>query len=139
MALDGDVFIALFPDNGPISFGRNPRRGTDDFEHPFGRILFRIYGMRPVSLKVRGQCFGVLANLAEIDSASTPGEQQKSVEALKQNGRGLMNGAQNGLAIIGEFVDERADGPGGLTVETRGRFVEEEEQVGFGGKLHPNR
>lgn len=49
-----------------------------------------------------------------------------------------MDGTENRLAIICQFPNQRADGPGCLTVETGCGFVEEKQQVGLGGKFNTN-
>lgn len=46
-----------------------------------------------------------------------------------------MNGAKDGLAVLGQSVDEVQDRPGGLGVKTGGRLVQEQKQLGFGSKL----
>ena len=44
-----------------------------------------------------------------------------------------MDGAENSLAAAGQLFHKVTDGPGGLAVEAGGGFVEEEEELGFGG------
>lgn len=46
-----------------------------------------------------------------------------------------MNSAQDGLSSVGELLEHTADGEGGLTVQTRGRLVEEEEHGRLGSKF----
>lgn len=46
-----------------------------------------------------------------------------------------MDGAEDGLAVAAERVEEVEDGPGGLAVETRGGLVEEDEELGAGGEF----
>jgi hypothetical protein len=49
-----------------------------------------------------------------------------------------MNSAKNGLTVVGELPEEVTDGPGCLTVKTRGRLVQEQEESRASGKLNAN-
>jgi hypothetical protein len=53
-------------------------------------------------------------------------KEEQSIEGLEQNSTRLVNGAKNSLTIISEFPEKGANRPGRLTVETRGRFVQEQ-------------
>lgn len=108
-----------------------PRRGPNDLQHPFGRVLLLPAEHRTPLFKVCRH--GV--HVAKVDGAAAAGEEQQAVELLEERGRGLVDGAEDGLAVVREAADEGGDGPGGLGVEPGGGLVEEEEEVGFAGEL----
>lgn len=43
-----------------------------------------------------------MADVAEIDGFATFGQKEEAVEFLKQDGGGLMDRGQHGLAVVGE-------------------------------------
>ena len=57
------------------------------------------------------------------------------MEGLEQERVGLVDGAQNFLTGVAQFLEESDNVVGALAVETRGRLVQEQEQVGLGGEL----
>ena len=50
-----------------------------------------------------------------------------------------MNRAKNSLAIVCQLLQEPHDVPRALTIQSRGRFVQEQQQFGFGGELDTDR
>jgi len=80
-----------------------------------------------VALKVLDEGRGVFANGAKVDWSTPLCEKEKAVEFLEEDGRGLVDGAEDGLPVVGEFPHEAADGPGGLGVEAGGWLVEKEK------------
>lgn len=69
----------------------------------------------------------ILADAAKVDGAATLGEEEETVEALEEHSGRLVDSTKDGLAGILEPFKKVKNGPGGLGVETRGGFVEEEE------------
>ena len=70
----------------------------------------------------------VLADRTEVDSLATFREEEKTIEAAEQEGRRLMDRAQNGLSsLLGQLLHQIRDGPGSLRVETTGWLIEEEQ------------
>jgi hypothetical protein len=51
------------------------------------------------------------------------------IKFLEQDGRRLMDRAQNCLAVVCELLEERQNRPGRLTVETGRRLVKEKKQL----------
>jgi hypothetical protein len=49
-------------------------------------------------LEVVQQGLRILTNVTEVDSLATFGEEEKTVELLKEDGAGLMDSAKDGLA-----------------------------------------
>ena len=50
-----------------------------------------------------------------------------------------MNRAQDGLSMIRQLPQEPNDVPRALTVETRGRFIQEQEQLWLASELNTDR
>lgn len=103
------------------------RRCTDLFQNPLGRIGFCGTANSGLALEVTSDGARAWPNVAKVDGLASGCEQKDSVKALEEDCGGLVDRAQNGLAIIGELAEEAADRPGGLAVETRSGLVEEEE------------
>jgi hypothetical protein len=70
---------------------------------------------------------------------TTPLQQQETVEAGEQERRRLVNRAKNGLALVREFPQEPDDVPRALTVQSRGRFVQKQQELGFRSELDTDR
>jgi len=130
------VFGAVAPGLVPINVGVRTRGCTNDFEHPLGRIGIRRALMSTIAFEVRRQNVRTLANFAKVDSLTTSGEEEKTIETLEQHGRRLVNSAENGLTGLGKLLHQIADSPGGLRVETGGRFVQEEKELRLSSKLN---
>lgn len=107
---------------------------TDGLEHELGRVGVGRAG-RSVSLQILGQDVRVLSDVSEVDALSPSLEKKESVEVLEEEGVGLMDGAEDRLAGGGELSEESDDVEGGLSVETRGGLVEEEEKLRLRSKL----
>ena len=61
-------------------------------------------------------------------------EKEELVECLDEERRRLVDRAQDRLAAVCELAEEADEVPRALAIETRGRLVEEEEQLGLRGK-----
>ena len=57
------------------------------------------------------------------------------IKFLEQDGRRLMDRAQNCLAVVCELLEERKDRPGRLTVQARRRLVKKKKQLRLCCKL----
>ena len=136
LAADLGTLGAVLPHFRPVDFGYKTRSSADDFQHPLSGIRVGGALCSPVVFKVLDQGGHVLAEIPKVDRFSAGREEQQAVELLHQHGGRLVDGAEDGLAVVGKFTHERADGPGGLRVKTRSRFVEEEQQVRFGSDLN---
>lgn len=126
--LHGRVLVARAPDGVPVGVAARvcARGRADDAEHPLGRVLVSAAGHTAVTGKVVDDGLGVGAYVAKLDGAAAFGKEEEAVELLKEetisgisrcpeveegerweirNGRdlrrGLMDGAEDGLAIIG--------------------------------------
>lgn len=122
------VLLALEPCLVPVDLGGGAGGGANGGKHPLGRVLSVVAGRRTVLLKVVDQGLRVLANVAKVDGSSTLGQEKQAIEALEQHGGRLVNGAKDGLAGLGKLFEEVEDGPRGLRVESRGRFINEQQQ-----------
>lgn len=132
---DFDALGTLFPCLMPVDIGGSSRSCSDCLKHPLGRVLtLGTFGSTGL-FKVVDQDFGSFADLPEIDGSSTLGEEEQSVKLLKEHGRGLMDGAENGLSVFGELSEELQNVPRGLRVQSRGGLVKEKEELGLGDKL----
>lgn len=77
---------------------------VDNFEHVLGRVLVIGTSTGTVILEVVEESARVVANGPEVDSLATSGQEEQLIKLFKQNGAGLMNGAQDCLAGIGELA-----------------------------------
>jgi hypothetical protein len=105
---------------------------ADGIEHVLGGVGFRGTLGAAVGLEVVDQILGVMAERAVEDDATAGLEEEELVEVLKEDGGGLMDGAKDSLACVGELTEETNDVEGCAGVETRGRFVEEHEEFRLG-------
>ncbi|GKT49565.1 uncharacterized protein ColSpa_09746 [Colletotrichum spaethianum] len=136
--LDVGKFGAVVPNVGPVLVSDAGRgAGADGLEHVLGDVVGGLSD-GAVALQVVAQDDGVLANVAKVDGASTPLEQQETVKVLKQGGVGLVDRAENGLSGGGQLPKEAHNVEGALAVQTGGGLVEEEEELGLGGQLDTN-
>lgn len=114
-----------WPIDGRSTYGR------DRLEDVFGRIGVR-WHRRAVAGKVRRDVGGRSAGGASVDGLAARCEENDIVEELEKLARRLMDRAQDGQARRRDFAEEAADLERGLRVETTGRFVEEEKEIGVG-------
>lgn len=133
--LDGSILGTLAPGLVPVDIGNTSRGSTDNLQHPLSGVGVSRAREATIALKVGSHGLGVFADIAKVHSPATLGQKQESVEALEEHGRGLMNGAENGLSALGELLEKIQNGPRCLTVETGGRLINEEEQRGLGSKF----
>ena len=83
--------------------------------------------MGAIAFKVLDEGRGVFANGAKVDWPTASCEEEEAVEFLKQDGRRLVDGAEDSLSVVCKLTHKTTDRPGSLRVETGGRLVEEEE------------
>ena len=131
---DTAEFLTALPHRVPVLAFAVDALGND-LEHELGGVLVIATAPGAVPLKVVEQRTRVLADVAKVDRLAALGQEQQAVELLEEDGVGLVDGAQHGLAGVGELAEEDADGPGALRVEAAGGLVEEEEQLGLGDEL----
>lgn len=55
---------------------------------------------RTIFLEIIDQYIGVFADVSEIDCLASFGEEEQTVKFLEENGRRLMNCAENSLTIV---------------------------------------
>lgn len=139
LVLDTHVLRGRTPDSRPVDIRVGTRGSTDNLEHVLSRVGVVRKGRAAVANEVVHESLRVLADLTKVHGLAALGEQQQAVEALEQDGRGLVDGAQDSLAVAGELLHEVADGPRCLTVETGRGLVEEEQQLGTGSELDTDR
>lgn len=77
---------------------------VDNFKHVFGRVLVIGTSTGSVVLEVIEESARVITDGPEIDSLATSGQEEQLVKLFEQNSAGLMNGAQDCLAGIGELA-----------------------------------
>lgn len=106
-------FFARFPDVEPV-LTVVVLASVHDLQHVLSRVLIFTTGTCTIVLEVLKKCSGVLAKVAEVDSLTTTGKEEETVELLEENGAGLMDGTKNGLAGIAELAEEGDDRPGTL-------------------------
>ena len=58
---------------------------------------------------------------------TTPLQQQQPIETFEQERRRLMDRTQDGLSVIRQLPQEPDDVPRALAIETRSRFIQEEQ------------
>jgi len=104
-------------------------------EHVLGGILLRRTRLRAVPLEIVEQRATIPTQLPEVHGAPPGLEEQQVVEVLEQHRRRLVDGAQDGLAGVGQLPEEAHDGEGGAAVEARRGLVQEHEQRGLAGEL----
>jgi hypothetical protein len=104
---------------------------TNGLKHELGGVGVGRAG-RSVPLQV------LFPDVSEVDALSPSLEEEESVEILEEKGVGLMDGAEDRLAGGGELSKESDDIEGGLSVETRGGLVKEEEKLRLRSKLNSN-
>ena len=92
----------------------------------------------PLALKVIDHGPGIQSEVTKVYHLASLLQEKHAIELLKEEGRGLVDSAKDGLALVGEFPEEVTDGPGCLTVEARSGFVEEEKQFGLRGEFDTN-
>ena len=132
------ILRAGLPDRRPVfslvvgSIGHN-------LKHVLGWVLLVTTGAGTVGLKVFEEGLGVFANLAKVDGLTAGSQEEETVELLEEDRVRLVDGAENGLAGVGELAEEDADSPGRLGIQTRGGLVEEEKELGFRYELNANR
>jgi hypothetical protein len=70
-----------------------------------------------------------------VHCATTTRQEKQVIEFLEQEGRRLMNCAQNCLSVIGELLQERENRPRRLTVQSRCGLIKEEKKLRLCRKL----
>jgi hypothetical protein len=118
----------------PVASDTLSRSSTNSLKHELGRVDVT-RDLCAVSLEVADQVSRVLADRSVVDSLTTSLKKEQSVEGLEQKGVGLVDGTEDLLAGRSKLSEETDQVVSGLTVETRGRLVEEEQEIGLGSKL----
>ena len=111
------------------------RSSTNDVKHPFSGIGIGRAGRSTIPLKVVDESARVGTDVTIVDGSASASEEEKTVEFLEEESGRLMNRAKDGLSIRSELSEEFADRPGGLTVQARRWFVEEEKELRLRGKF----
>lgn len=109
--LDSVVLGAFQPDLVPVDSAFGSWGGTNGIKHVFCWVFVLATRPSTVPFKVADQGFRVGADFAEVDLLSTLGEQQETVELREKLGRGLMDSAENGLAVVGKLLQELHNRP----------------------------
>lgn len=105
------------------------------FEDEFRNVLGR--GAHNTTVrKVLDNIRTVLANRTKVEGVSTGVESQDHVELLDQHGRRLVDGAHNRLTGLGELLQESHNRKRGLTVQTTGRLVQEQQETRLRGQFN---
>jgi hypothetical protein len=64
---------------------------TNNLKHPFCWVCIRRTSMSAVAFKVFGKNVSIVPYFSEIHGSTTLGKEEKSVKALKEHGRWLMD------------------------------------------------
>ena len=102
------------------------------------RVIQRSALRGTVAFEVADHRGRVVANVTKVNRLTTLAEEQETIKDLEQLCGGLVDGTEDGEALICKVAKERHDSPGGLRVKTGGRFVQEEQETGLGSKLDSN-
>jgi hypothetical protein len=113
LLLDFLRIVTLLPDIEPLLV-LVVSASVDNLKHVFGRVLLLAALAPAMGLEVLEKRLGVLADFAEVDCLSAFGKEEQAVEFLEEDGAGLMDGAEDGLAGGGQLLEEGDDGPGAL-------------------------
>lgn len=112
-------------------------RAGNDVNHVLGGI--DLLGARSaVATKVVLDRLGMFANIAKVDRLAALGEEKEGIELGEQLGRGLVDGDEDGLADGSKLSKEADRVVRRLTIETRGRLVEEDQDTWLGNKFNAN-
>ena len=71
-----------------------------------------------MALEVVNNRLALLSDFAKVGCPSPLCQQEEHVEHLEDRRRGLMYGAENGLAVVGKTAQQCADRPCRLAVES---------------------
>ena len=71
-----------------------------------------------VAFEVADEGIRRTTNVTKIEGLASHSEEEQTIEFLEQDGGGLMDGAEDSLAIVGELPKKGADRPRGLTVKS---------------------
>ena len=112
---------------------------ASDLKHVLSRILILSARSCAVVGEVVQEGARVWSDVSEVNSLTTLAKEEKSVELLEQNGRGLMDGTENSLAVISQLAKECANSPRALRVETTSRLVKEQKKLRLRGEFDTNR
>ncbi|KAI6775884.1 hypothetical protein HG530_002642 [Fusarium avenaceum] len=83
----------------------------DSFEFGQDSVVFGALAPALEPVEVANHGLGVLADITEVDSLATLGQEKKAIKALEQHGRGLMDCAKNGLTSVGQFLKQIQNSP----------------------------
>lgn len=136
LALDCHTLGRVQPGLVPVDIGVRAWCSTNSLQHPLGRVLTLGTRRSTVADKVVDEDVGTGTDFTKVDGTSTFGEEEQSVEVFKEDGRGLVNGAEDSLAGGSELAEELKDIPGCLRVEAGGGLVKEEQKIGLGDEFN---
>jgi len=71
-----------------------------------------------MAFEVTGESVRRVADVSKENGFPSLREEEQTIKFLKQNGRGLVDGTEDSLALVGELSEKSTDGPGCLTVKT---------------------
>ena len=80
----------------------------------------------------------MMANIAKVYGLATLRQKEEGVELGKEVGRWLMNRDEDSLSDFREFTQEAYRVDCSLAIETRSRFVEEDQDTGLSYELNTN-
>ena len=132
------VFTGVGPDVAPVLAFVVRVASADSFEHVLRWIRTGRAFPGAIGLEIVDQVSRIFSERTVVDDTATGFEEEEFVELFEENRGGLMDGAKDSLAGVGEFAQEADDVEGGAGVETGGGFVEEHEEFGFAGELDTN-
>ena len=99
--------------------------GSYGIEHELGRVDVG-RAERAVTGEVVAEDVAVGADVTEVDGFAATLEQEELVEGLNEQRGRLVDGTEDGLAVVCELAQEADEVPCALTIKTGCRLVEEE-------------
>lgn len=135
VARQGSVFRRPTPDVGPVVALLVGVARTDGVEHVLGGVRVGRARGRAVAFEVVDQHAAAGPQLAKVYHAAAALEQQQHVEIVKEDGRWLVDGTQDGLAGVGQLAQQTHDVGCGQRVEPGRGLVEEDEQLRLARQL----
>lgn len=100
LGLDVLVLGTLQPGLVPVDSALDTGSGADGVEHVLCRILVLTTRPSAVPLEVADQCFRILTDFSKVDLFAAFGQQKKTIELREQLSGRLVDGAENGLAMV---------------------------------------
>ena len=98
-----DFLRTLIPYRVPVSIGMRTGRSSNRFQHPFRGVRARGIRDGAVSGKVVDEDMRSLADFTKVHCLAPLAEEEKSIEVFKEDCGGLVDSAEDGLAVVCEF------------------------------------